>query len=568
MLAGILPAPKHKYETYREQSNDKISSEEASRSGKNIPVYPNRKGFIPIDTGDFADGGAYPELHVVQYPLNMGKPGVKSTAVIPVHVDDKGVIQADAIVRQGSNRDKLVQTSMNDIKEKAKDMDKMALPEENEEIETAERTRLALESLIDSKIKSGKGSTVVQSNEVADANYIRYTPNPTAPGYNAGAKQRVIKMVEAQVDPMEPPKFKTTKVPRGPPSPPVPVLHSPPRKITVEDQQAWKIPPCISNWKNARGFVIPLDKRLAADGRGLQEVTINNKFAMLSEALYISERKASEDIRIRNDIRKKMTLKEKEEREQQLRIMANKARLERAGVAAPEEEGISAGGMRQYREKDRGDEGEEEEEEEIEGFINESEEDKIARQQRERVRMEKRKEREREIRLDNMKGNLRKNKTDRDEGRDISEKIALGMLTGSAKMTGESLYDSRLFNQSSGMDSGFGAEDEYSTYTKPLFDKAEAGSIYRPKGDDNEMYGNAETQMKELSDTSRFKADKGFKGAEGGSGAGPRDAPVQFEKADPFGIDDIVQGKSSSSYSTSSSADNRSTKRRRYDDDD
>ena len=41
-------------------------------------------------------------------------------------------------------------------------------------------------------------------------------------------------MVEAQKDPMEPPKFKTNKkIPRGPPSPPAPVLHSPTRKVTV-----------------------------------------------------------------------------------------------------------------------------------------------------------------------------------------------------------------------------------------------------------------------------------------------------------------------------------------------
>ena len=40
-------------------------------------------------------------------------------------------------------------------------------------------------------------------------------------------------MVEAQVDPMEPPKFKTNKkIPRGPPSPPAPVMHSPSRLET------------------------------------------------------------------------------------------------------------------------------------------------------------------------------------------------------------------------------------------------------------------------------------------------------------------------------------------------
>jgi SNW domain-containing protein 1 len=133
--------------------------------------------------------------------------------------------------------------------------------------------------------------------------------------FTEGAKQRVIRMVEAQSDPMEPPKHALQKGVRGPPSPPVPVLHSPPRKLTVEDRQAWKIPPCISNWKNARGYTIPLDKRLAADGRGLQEVTINNKFATLSESLYVAERKAAEDLRIRNQIRKKMAMREKEDRE-------------------------------------------------------------------------------------------------------------------------------------------------------------------------------------------------------------------------------------------------------------
>lgn len=44
------------------------------------------------------------------------------------------------------------------------------------------------------------------------------------------------------------------KIPRGPPSPPAPVMHSPTRKVTVKEQKEWKIPPCISNWKNAKVF--------------------------------------------------------------------------------------------------------------------------------------------------------------------------------------------------------------------------------------------------------------------------------------------------------------------------
>ena len=113
--------------------------------------------------------------------------------------------------------------------------------------------------------------------------YIRYTPSNQGNNHAGGASSRVIRMVEAPLDPMEPPKFKHKRVPRGPPSPPVPVMHSPPRKLTVKDQQDWKIPPCISNWKNIKGYTIPLDKRLAADGRGLQEVQISDNFPKLAE---------------------------------------------------------------------------------------------------------------------------------------------------------------------------------------------------------------------------------------------------------------------------------------------
>lgn len=41
----------------------------------------------------------------------------------------------------------------------------------------------------------------------------------------------------------------------------------------------------------SQGYTIPLDKRLAADGRGLQTVHINENFAKLAEALYIADRK-------------------------------------------------------------------------------------------------------------------------------------------------------------------------------------------------------------------------------------------------------------------------------------
>lgn len=119
---------------------------------------------------------------MVQYPLNMGRPGEKSSALVTVQVDESGKIRTDLIVKQGGNKTKMVQSQMADIKEKEADVDKTALPEEKEIEATAEKTRLALEALVQSKIASAKPSTAASGMAVAEATYIRYTPNPSAPG--------------------------------------------------------------------------------------------------------------------------------------------------------------------------------------------------------------------------------------------------------------------------------------------------------------------------------------------------------------------------------------------------
>merc|ERR1712137_1212309 len=214
--------------------------------------------------------------------------------------------------------------------------------------------------------------------------YFRYTPE----GENS--QQRVIKLVEMPVDPMEPPRFKHKKVVRGPGSPPVPIVHSPPRKLTRQDHEEWKIPPCISNWKNQRGLTIALDKRLAADGRGLQKPQINDKFAQFAESMYLAERNARKMVEQRSEINKMMAEKERREKEEALAEMAQRAREAR---------------MNNHDDTDDG------------------------RAERDRIREQRRRETEREMRLENLKG-----KRKRDEDRDVSERIALGQavptLTG------------------------------------------------------------------------------------------------------------------------------------------
>jgi SNW domain-containing protein 1 len=39
--------------------------------------------------------------------------------------------------------------------------------------------------------------------------------------------------------------------------------------MTAEEAAKYKIPPCVSNWKNAKGYTIPLEMRLSAEGRYL-----------------------------------------------------------------------------------------------------------------------------------------------------------------------------------------------------------------------------------------------------------------------------------------------------------
>src|SRR5699024_5073134 len=237
-------------------------------------------------------------------------------------------------------------------------------------------------------------------------------------GDGGGKNDRIMKIVERQQDPMEPPKFKHKKIPRGPPSPPPPVMHSPPRKLTAEDQEAWKIPPPVSNWKNPKGYTVPLDKRLAADGRGIQDVTINDKFAQFAEALFTADRHAREEVRLRAQMQQKLAEKEKAQKEEHLRSLAQKAREERAGP--------SGGGAarREARSRSRS------VSRSPSAYSSRSAtpgEDESEARERERMRRERRQDAERQLRQSRMGTERRIQHMAREQNRDISEKVALGL---------------------------------------------------------------------------------------------------------------------------------------------
>lgn len=339
---------------------------------------------------------------------------------------------------------------------------------------------------------------------------------------------------------MMPPKHMARKAPRGPAEDPVPVLHAPPEKLSKEEREAWNIPACISNWKNTRGYTIPLDKRLAADGRGLRDdATVNSNFAVLSESLYVAERQAREEVRTRAAVQKRLVMKEREEREEELRELANKARMERGGAvpvaaaaAAPVGESAATASESHRVHHDEDDES-------VESMTNQQNDEE--RMQRDRLRAERRREREKEYRLeragkaaelDATDEELAKKKRRLENDRDVSEKIALGTHTGNSGGDG---VDSRLYSQNAGLDSGFGAEDEYNTYSRPMFDRegVTSSSIYRPTRGEEAMDADEQYNRLKSGATGKFVPDKGFGGAEGGAvqGGASRNAPVQFEKA-------------------------------------
>ncbi|PIK54757.1 putative SNW domain-containing protein 1 isoform X2 [Apostichopus japonicus] len=289
-LADILPAPRQwGVEDEVEKASQELSVVSVSRNA--APPYCHRRGWIPRLVTDFGDGGAFPEIHVAQFPLDMGRQKEKTSNALAKTVDAEGKVQYDAIARQGHGKDKIIHSKPQDLVAKPiTDEDDPDIQRPDEEVveETTEKTREALQKLVNSKISAAM--PVRHAEKTGPAQYIRYTPSQQGIAFNSGAKQRVIRMVDVQKDPMEPPRFKTNKkIPRGPPSPPAPVMHSPTRKVTVKEQQEWKIPPCISNWKN---------------------------------------QKAREAVEMRASMERKVAQIEKEKQEENLRMLADKARKE------------------------------------------------------------------------------------------------------------------------------------------------------------------------------------------------------------------------------------------------
>ncbi|KAF5628051.1 uncharacterized protein FTJAE_9019 [Fusarium tjaetaba] len=552
------------------------------RSGP--PAYGQRSGWRPRSQEDFGDGGAFPEIPIAQYPLEMGKKGGNSSNALAIQVDSEGKVKYDAIARQGHSENRIVHTSFKELiplrqRADAGEID-LSRPDKESVEATTERTKNALAALVSGAVAAQKPKNV-NIGQRKDATFVRYTP-ANQMGDNSKKQDRIMKIVERQRDPMEPPKFKHKKIPRGPPSPPPPVMHSPPRKLTAEDQEMWRIPPPISNWKNPKGFTVPLDKRLAADGRGLQDIAISDGHARFAEGLKMAERHARDEVQKRAMMQQRLAEKEKLQKEDTLRELAQKARADRAAAGRGRRDSRDSGDSRDSRSRSRS-------YSYSESDRSDSEDEEV--RERVKARQEKQREEERKLRQNRMGAERRAQVMAREQGRDISEKIALGLAKPTQSK--ETMYDSRLFNQTSGFDSGI---NEDNPYDKPLFAAQDAiNSIYRPRAnvDDDDDGEAGDREMAKIQKSSRFGEALGkgtFKGAADAevsfhfyiapsktlltSSTQAREGPVQFEKdaGDPFNVDkflsEVDQNSSSKRGFGLQDEDNRQSKRPRVEPDD
>jgi len=236
-------------------------------------------------------------------------------------------------------------------------------------------------------------------------------------------------------------------------------------------------------------------------------------------------------------MQQKLAQKEKESKEENLRMLAQRAREERSGITS-KPSAQSQAAMKSSL-ADYGSDGESASEGE------DSAEDEDARKIREHMRMDKRREREREMRMSNMGAEQRAKQRAREQNRDISEKIALGLAKPT--LSKEAMLDSRLFNRQT-LSNTFADEESYNLYDKPLFHgSTAAAAIYKARGNINEgnedsFGGGTEEGISGALKNDRFGLGQTRIGFEGATDQEVREGPVQFEKdtTDVFGLNQFL----------------------------
>ena len=396
-------------------------------------------------------------------------------------------------------------------------------PSEESTLQNIYNTKKALEKLSNHRIKTYQSFKTNNLNVDSNKNnqlcykYINYQFDSNN-NNNSNKNSHLIKLVALPVDPLSNLKYKHHKIPLSNTNEKnfVPVLHSAPAPLSLEEQKKWKIPPCVNMSNNPKGLVIPLDIRLANDGRNLREYKANKNFAKFADILAMTEKNVRKEIEERNKIAQSIQIAAAMKKEKELKEAAKQARMERKSYTNKNSTNNNSSMVYSLDTSD---------------ILNNKEEEGnyLLKNKRERSKDKEEKERKernelREIRKRDIEYERRLEliKQYEKEGRDINDKILLGQNN---MINNNNVIDSRLYELEGGIENPFDYNEDCQVYDKPLFNgKNKLSNIYKnfnSLGGENskKLMGKILSQKGKLfnSDLEAINSRK--------------EGPVQFEKA-------------------------------------
>jgi len=141
-LSSLLPAPTQQtWDRDEARSKQDVTSTSIVSASRTAPPYGKRKGWIPRTTDDFGDGGSFPEIHVAQYPLNMGRTEETKSNALAVQLDAAGKVKYDILARQGNRKDKIIFSKFSDLlpsEVRDENEEELQKPDDDEVLEATE----------------------------------------------------------------------------------------------------------------------------------------------------------------------------------------------------------------------------------------------------------------------------------------------------------------------------------------------------------------------------------------------------------------------------------------------
>ena len=404
-----------------------------------------------------------------------------------------------------------------------KDKDFLKKPSEESTLQNIYNTKKALEKLSNHRIKTYQSFKTNNLNLDSNKNnqltykYINYQFDSQN---NSSKNSHLIKLVALPVDPLSNIKYRHHKIPLSNTNEKnfVPVLQTPSKPLSLEEQKKWKIPPCVNMSNNPKGLVIPLDIRLANDGRNLREYKANKNFAKFADILALTEKNVRKEIDERNKIAQSIQIAAAMKKELELKEAAKQARMERKSF---NKNNNASSVVYSLDNSDFLNNNKNREESHIlnnkrkRSINSEEEKESIERKERNELREIRKKEIEYERRQELIKKYEK-------EGRDINDKVLLGQNN---MINNNNVIDSRLYEIEGGIENPFDYNEDVQVYDKPLFnDKNKLSNIYKnfnSTGGENtkKLMGKILSQKGKLFNTDLDAINS------------RKEGPVQFEKA-------------------------------------